>query len=87
MTFVLLDLLSRLRTKVMAQMLKRQTLATHQAGYPKIASKVLDSLIGPQIDGDGNQGPIRLSAQGEALFLGGRRCPNKKKNNQKLKKR
>ena len=66
MTFVLLDLLSRLRTKVMAQMLKRQTQASHQAGYPKIASQVLDALIGPQIDGDGNQGPIRASAQGEA---------------------
>jgi len=63
------------------------TLATHQAGYPKIASQVLDCLISPQIDGDGNQGLLRQSAQGEALFLGGRRCPNKKKNNQKLKKR
>jgi len=60
---------------------------SHQAGNPKIASKVLDCLISPQIDGDGNQGLIRLSAQGDALFLGGRRCPNKKKNNQKLKKR
>lgn len=54
------------------------TQATHQAGYPKTASKVLDSLIGPKIDGDGNQGPNRLSAQGDASFLGGRRCPNKK---------
>ena len=54
------------------------TLASHQAGYPKTANKVLDSLIGPQIDGDGNQGPIRLSAQCEASFLGGRRCHNKK---------
>jgi len=55
------------------------TLATHQAGYPKIASQVLDCLISPQIDGDGNQGPIRQSAQGEASFLGGRRCQNIKK--------
>ena len=30
---------------------KRQTQASHQAGYPKIASKVLDALIGPQIEG------------------------------------
>jgi hypothetical protein len=54
------------------------TQASHQAGYPKTASKVLDSLIGPKIDGDGNQGPVRLSAQGDASFLGGRRCPNKR---------
>ena len=32
-------------------MLKRHDPSMHQAGYPKIASKVLDSLIGPQIDG------------------------------------
>ena len=61
--------------------------STHQAGDPKIASKVLNSLIGPQIDREENQGPIRLLAQGEASFLGGRRCPNKKKNNQKQEER
>ena len=54
------------------------TLASHPAGYPKTASQVLDCLISPQIDGDGNQGLIRQSAQGEASFLGGRRCHNKK---------
>ena len=54
------------------------TLASHQAGYPKTASKVLDCLISPQIDGDGNQGLIRQSAQCEASFLGGRRCHDKK---------
>lgn len=30
---------------------KRQTQASRQTGYPKIASNALDSLIGPQIDG------------------------------------
>ena len=60
----------------------------HQAGYPKIASQVLDCLIGPQIDWEGkSRTDYRQSAQGEALFLGDRRCPNKKKKNQKLEKR
>lgn len=31
-------------------MLQRAALASHQAGYPKTASKAIDSLIGPQIE-------------------------------------
>lgn len=36
--------------KVLHSRLRDTTLATHQAGYPEIASKARDSITGPQIE-------------------------------------
>ena len=49
-------------------MLQRAAQASHQAGYPKTASKAHDSLTGPQIDGRKIKGLIDYPRRAQRRF-------------------
>lgn len=49
-------------------MLQRVAQASHQAGYPKTASKARDSLNGPQIDGRKIKGRLDYPRRAQRRF-------------------